>query len=63
MLKRDDRIDNLIDELEIGQCNTGTDDSPAVFPKVDWDVVTKKRSLMKENALEYLKKAISGGVR
>ena len=63
VLKRDDRIDNLIDELEIGQCNTGTDDSPAVFPKVDWDVVMKKRSLMKENALEYLKKAISGGVR
>lgn len=59
-LKRDDRIDNLIDELGISQCNIGTDDLPAVFPEIDWEIVSKKRTVMKKKSLDYLNAVIGG---
>lgn len=57
-LQRDDRIDSLIDKLNLQQCRVGINMMPSELPAIDWNSVTNTRKELKEYSKEYLAQTI-----
>ena len=57
-LQRDDRIDNIIDVLEIQGCNIGINSQVKNELVIDWGVVGRKRHAMRDQSLAFLRNVL-----
>ena len=57
-LQRDERINDIIDALELQECNIGINSIPKSLPDIDWEKVAQKKEEMKRHAFEYLNRAL-----